>query len=1544
MPRTIEYDGRRIEVPDDATDDEVVAVLEASDRDLAQSEFERRSGGPLQPGEDPTYLDMGKQAVAEKAPAYLARTRKEDAGRARDLAPKPVPEASFGEQVAGVLREVPAAASDLVNQGIAEARALPALVVGGDYQGERARLKAEAAGGGNVVDLADRLAAEGSARLTGRDPEAVAAMLRDEVERIRGATASTLPGRLAQGAARATGELAVLGAPIKAIGLIPTMAATGAVHAEPGQEAAGAFRGAATAFLGPLLGRWMAPGAQGFRRALAEGLGWTGATAATGPQSAEEAVQSFVIGVGQTYLAGHPRATQPEVERAVQQQVRLALPEGAYEGVPIDLATGEVQRPRQAPREPQTPRGLPEGDPMVSVKETIREAEEGHRVEREGFREEAARTRREVGEPTEMQRKAAQGVVDLTPEQAGEVKARALAQGVASEAELFSPERLEMVRAADEAGVSPEGVKRLLEAEDAVKRADGNVAEGFRPTADVLADPAIPEAQKAAIRAANEQGIATASSHVDPDGRGVAIGQDRQGRVRRVEVAPKPGKTLSQYVRSKGGINAGEQLRGEVERLGVKGSGTTGLLRRDGRGMDIEDMMQSAREAGFEVPETPADFLDLIEMDATKREPVRSQEDLYAEGERLYGAHDEEMQRRYEEEERAAMQEEGSATIPSRASSPLPPRRSPAEAAPEVPPTAPKGKSPKRLKGERGALDLRVLGAPWYVAGRVSQFVKKGTQQFPRLTEENPEASEATSTAASSHVYAKSLRDLAERDVVQKHGVKPNAFGAAMTEDNLRGQADINRTKAASLRAEAAALRQQAKANQGMRKVGLENKAAAAEKQAADLQKIADNLPTLVGPDGAFPTEAAYQAYLALPEVKAAAKAHEEFWNRYVEPMYRQRQGIDPDAEPQGRGRQLGGRMSLLAKSALESEAAALEGNVPPAAAREGSLRNKNVTKSPYSNRLVGAKHGYVTDYTEIMASKVNRETFGAAKRAGMDALVEGGDAVLVAPGERPPENIKGEDAVPFTDVVAPRRATDTAEAVRPRSTLYVREGLAAEVRRGWKMDRPATMGPVTRVMGALNTASLTGLADNFVNITRGLAIPLMRPMSGRLKTESVLNAVAWPVQVARHLARTIQAVRASAKDLETQAEMARIGASRSYKSEPILGDAKQGAFARFNPWSILRRGVEKVGTAIDRGARYQMNHAFDSLVKHGHAQDTPTNRRDFVNQMGNYVRAGQGPFVRTMVDTGLGPFTQAKVARWGNRFRVATADPGAKATGKASRFSLALEMLTKATGAFTTIAAVNALTSGSPWGRPGTPFGNIDTGKDDEQGRPLSFGFLDATGLGDVAKMVGGQAYITAKRRGMSETDALESAMRQVANQGLSFAASPTVTAGTILLSGNNPYGFKVTPEGRPGESEYAARAASAFFETAPLARILGRAFAPDAMEEITRQSPQEGADITNELRQQLSFFGTRPGLSDESVKTLPDRVRGRQLNEYIDDLKRRVGNVPEDQREEWLEKQTEGLPEPEKARVWRELSYRLGGRQRRPQRQEARATRIPR
>lgn len=128
--------------------------------------------------------------------------------------------------------------------------------------------------------------------------------------------------------------------------------------------------------------------------------------------------------------------------------------------------------------------------------------------------------------------------------------------------------------------------------------------------------------------------------------------------VGRGKATPRKAMSLSQFVRNRGGINLGTGgLGGEFGQLRMKEGRTTGLVRTDGKGMDVERMLDEAVAEGYVPAETtPGDFLDMIAGDATRGQKIYSGKDggLEAEVDRQERARLRAEQERYEEAKQEA--------------------------------------------------------------------------------------------------------------------------------------------------------------------------------------------------------------------------------------------------------------------------------------------------------------------------------------------------------------------------------------------------------------------------------------------------------------------------------------------------------------------------------------------------------------------------------------------------------------------------------------------------------------------------------------------------------------------------------------------------------------------------------------------------------------------------------------------------------------------------------------------------------------------------
>ena len=163
------------------------------------------------------------------------------------------------------------------------------------------------------------------------------------------------------------------------------------------------------------------------------------------------------------------------------------------------------------------------------------------------------------------------------------------------------------------------------------------------------------------------------------------------------------------------------------------------------------------------------------------------------------------------------------------------------------------------------------------------------------------------------------------------------------------------------------------------------------------------------------------------------------------------------------------------------------------------------------------------------------------------------------------------------------------------------------------------------------------------------------------------------------------------------------------------------------------------------------MNRFFDNLVERGLAVDTPQNRRNYINQCGQYNGRLQGPIMNAFKQSGMSPFIVA--GRNFNRqgIRGLTGNPGIQATSLQAGMEMrAINWL----GTALTLSAVpmilNTLTTGNPAGRSGTPLGAWDLGtEENEKGKHRVIDLAQISGLRRGMRVTGADAVIEGMKVG---------------------------------------------------------------------------------------------------------------------------------------------------------------------------------------------------
>jgi hypothetical protein len=445
-----------------------------------------------------------------------------------------------------------------------------------------------------------------------------------------------------------------------------------------------------------------------------------------------------------------------------------------------------------------------------------------------------------------------------------------------------------------------------------------------------------------------------------------------------------------------------------------------------------------------------------------------------------------------------------------------------------------------------------------------------------------------------------------------------------------------------------------------------------------------------------------------------------------------------------------------------------------------GNLMNPLRRPSRFSKTAAGTAEKYETDYRTISQRMIEGNYEESTKRQMYDQLVKDGLAQMKDPGEPAPE-IGGKPAVKFT---IERKGVPAGEnKVRTYvKNLWVRSDLAGEVRQALDVDGPVQRSGIVNAATLLNRIQLAGPTDAVWH-TANMLGSIAGSQGGKnvlVDMARKLPGVNLPDAIGRVVASSIK-VLAKTPEVQRQiAELADIGAMRS------KGVAKEGRLAAITNFN------HNVISMVDKAGRLVRDDMYKNLVSRGLVEDTPSNRREWVNQMGQYNGRLMGQFQRFFKDAGFSPFVVA--GRNFNRMamRRITMDPGIKAISpKAAVEMRAIEAFGTIATLFAIPALANYLLTGTPAGRPGTKMGQIDTGKDD-QGKHVVIDPAQWTGHRRGLRISGLQAVIEGAQRGETRGRIRQEVIRDILGGVVHPWAGPSVSAVSVGVTGYSPTFYK--------------------------------------------------------------------------------------------------------------------------------------------------------
>jgi hypothetical protein len=501
------------------------------------------------------------------------------------------------------------------------------------------------------------------------------------------------------------------------------------------------------------------------------------------------------------------------------------------------------------------------------------------------------------------------------------------------------------------------------------------------------------------------------------------------------------------------------------------------------------------------------------------------------------------------------------------------------------------------------------------------------------------------------------------------------------------------------------------------------------------------------------------------PSTAAAIDRWKQHVNPLLDKLYNEMKALDPGTPREGRGRYTDARINLLDKRHEPAVAESLADPDKPLPELVGNVRSPAVKRDRY-DRAASFLGDYSTDANLVLSKVLGPRLNEVTKLRLYDTLQRKGLAVMVEPGTERPETVGGRKAITLP-VEVPKTNPETGKTAIERKNLVIRDDVYREVRDVLGTDMKTPQNPVAR---ALTQLQLVQLADAFTHAKNVFTRPYWAQGAGGVGFD-VLKAnpvVGVPYTFYKLAEATRDVMRDSPAIRERLARMASQGLLRPDYDHATL--IKKLADKTGQKW-LANLSTGKFLHQVDTAARVVLDRFYDNLVAQNRAPDTVKDRYRFVSQVGEYNRRLLGPMARTLRDAGFSPFVVA-----GRNFnaagrRILTGDPSF-AGGTKSRvvqFGMLASMAALP-------AILNAITTGTPTGRSGTPLGAWDTGQDDERGNRVTW---------DVAQMVG-------LRRGLKSTglDALaEGAMEgKDANQIAGNAIEGIVQAGAHPWVGPAP------------------------------------------------------------------------------------------------------------------------------------------------------------
>lgn len=537
---------------------------------------------------------------------------------------------------------------------------------------------------------------------------------------------------------------------------------------------------------------------------------------------------------------------------------------------------------------------------------------------------------------------------------------------------------------------------------------------------------------------------------------------------------------------------------------------------------------------------------------------------------------------------------------------------------------------------------------------------------------------------------------------------------------------------------------------------------------------------SVIGPDSPIKTQAEYRAIVMSP----AFRNYLDRWKQVVVPIMN-RHFWDSQGMPHGTPIQTASQLPNYPVNLVRVR----QDGSPTSVGTGGTrVRPERVTQRRlgYAKAASGeSPFGYETDPEKALLTAFEQGMTSAA-RANLDRMiVETGVGAWARPGQPAPVTADGR-TMRAVQYVNPQQGTQAAAP--GQNTLYVDPRIHQSYLDVIGVGNQFRIPLLTSTLNAATRIALVSTVEASYH-SANLAMQLTKPRMIRSVLRELLEA-------GKPLLRG-KLPGLSEGQLERLMNLAEAGSTKAAGFQ--TGFLLPKSWSKADP---TRWGAAFLD-AVDGIIRLGSDRAFDSLAKSGLVANTPKNKRDFLNSVGNYLKDSQAFLVRALRGSGFGPFATAATNTPVHSIRSLWASAGMTATSPANQLRLRGHVLLKMAAGVGAAIMLNELIWGDPRGDETVPWGALKIGE--RNGRSYFVDPMRFMGPRRGMRVTGLDAAIEGEHLGASDAATIHKARKDIQHGILHPAMGPGTAALWTIGTGDNAMGTNVagTPE-RGGTQEW--------------------------------------------------------------------------------------------------------------------------------------------